>query len=218
MSVDILEELERVTPSAESAQTVDTQLMVRLTLAPSWARAVDVKWNPGRGGQKFHKRLEPGESMIWPLDKAMAEFGPFGVLEEFVGCTDERRKAKLREFWAEEKRRALDRYDYPRASHRDRTPTGAHRFPDLTVVIMHADGEESKPIRLHEVYKIGEFDPMKDSFGVAESVEDVKARYESELDQTRREMLEHRAKVAELAGIVQGFVAGKESTKAKVPA
>ncbi|GAC1496105.1 MAG: hypothetical protein NVS1B2_15830 [Vulcanimicrobiaceae bacterium] len=196
----------------KSQSFIEAEKQCRMTLAADAKRPVELNWHGGRGHRPSVIMLEPSRSVVQPLSKAMAWFGPFGVIREYLNTSDEKRKEHLRQFYAEEKSRALNRYDYVRPISMSKDggfePIGAHRFPDVTVQVLEADGTEQPPIRLHELYKIGDFDPIKDTFGVRESVDAVRTRYEGELEEQRgryeREMIELRRQMAEVAGMVKG--------------
>jgi hypothetical protein len=89
------------------------------------------------------------------------------------------------------------------------------------MTIIGADENESEPIRLHEIYKIGEWDPLKETFGAIETAAEVKARYERELDEVRATYEERDRKrdleMKELRGLVRGYMAGQEKP-AETPA
>jgi hypothetical protein len=214
LDVPDISELDREALVEHSKTQVQADKQCRIMLHESVTTALPLLWNVGgKHGRDTVITVEPGtRGVVQPLAKAQAWFGPFTVPLEYKGA-DERRKDKLRKFWAEEKKRALDRYDYPRPLSVGKdglNPVGPHRFPNVIVEIIEDDGSTSGQISLHKLYKIGAYDetyPL-DSFGQKESVEAVKARYEGELAETaashERDMAALRAQIAELGGLVKG--------------
>jgi ABC-type hemin transport system substrate-binding protein len=95
-------------------------------------------------------------------------------------------------------------------------PTGPHRSPDVTITIIENDGTENEPIRLYQMYKIGEFDPLVDTFGNKETAEQVEARYKAELESNaakyEEELRMTRMALAEVKGMVN-VLAGKATAK-----
>lgn len=208
MSVMDIDALDRQVLRDQSKDVIEAERQCRITLAADALHPVDLEWNPGgRNGKLTRITLEPGKSVVQPLSKAQVWFGPFAVPLEYAQTDDERRKEGLRNFWATEKARYLNRYDYPRKSAKEMAPTGPHRSPDVSVTIIEADGSEHEPIRLHQLYKIGEWDPNKDSFAPQETADEIEARYKAELDERDGEVAALRRQVAELAGMVKGVVA-----------
>lgn len=215
-----IEELDREALIDHSKVTVAADRQVRITLHPDAKQPLPLFWNAGgKHGRDTVITIEPGKSTVQPLSKAQAWFGPFSVPLEFRGA-DEKRKEKLRHFWATEKERYLKRYDYPRPTSMQKDgyePIGPHRSPDVIVTIIEDDGTELPPIRLHQLYKIGEWDPLKDSFGVKEDVNELKARHQSELDEVQAKYEESqaamKAQIAELSGLVKGRLFTTEKAK-----
>ena len=176
MALQDIDALEQDVLAEKSREYILAERQCRISLSKDWPRDVPLEWHPGGSkGQKSVIPLRPGKSVVQPLPKAKAWFGPFDVYFE-IRTADEKKKELLRDLWRSEKERYLNRYDYPRGNGRgakpDMTPSGPHRSPDVTVTILEADGTESEPLRLHELYKIGEFDPLKDSFVTKEAVEE----------------------------------------------
>lgn len=210
MAMHGLDELDRDTSSDQIAAYVLSERQCRITLAADWPRMVPLTWHPGKVGQRSMIPLHPGKSVIQPLGKAQCWFGPFAASLDIRSVTDEKKKQQLRDTWKAERERYLNRYDYPRGDGRGvkpiMTPSGPHRSPDVTITILEADGSESEPIRLYEIYKIGDFDPIKDSFVAKETPEQIEARYQAELAETNeryaRQAEEFRLQVAELKGMI----------------
>ena len=215
MALQGLDELERDSSSDQIAAFVLSERQCRITLAADWPRIVPLEWHPGKVGKPSVIPLHPGKSVIQPIGKAQCWFGPFAAYVDMRTTTDEKQKQRLRDVYKAERERYLNRYDYPRGDGRGAkpimTPSGPHRSPDVTITILDADGTESEPIRLYELYKIGEFDPIKDTFFQKETVEQVEARYQQELAETNeryaRQAEEFRLQVAELKGMIGGKVA-----------
>ena len=220
MAILDIETIDRETIEEQSKGVVEAEKQCRIALSADAPRAVDLNWHPGRGGHLSIIKLEPGKSVVQPLSKAQAWFGPFAVPLEYKNTTDERRKEALRQFWATEKARYLNRYDYERPTSVSKggyEPIGPHRSPDVTVTIIESDGTEHEPIRLYQLYKIGEFDPIKDTFGPKESIEEIKAKYEAELhsvsERYEREAIELRRQMAEVLGMVKGSMTAHGASK-----
>lgn len=197
-----------------SKDVVQGEKQCRITLSPDAPHALELSWHGGRGSRATMIVLEPGKSIVQPLGKAQAWFGPFSLYAEYENTHDERKRNDLAQFISTETKRFLDRYDYPRGDgrgyHPDMRPSGPHRAPDVTVTILEADGTEQEPIRLHELYEIGAFDPLRETFTVKESTEDVAAAYERKLAERDGLIEQYRREMAELKGIVKGSVLANE--------
>jgi len=226
-----IEDLDRQDLLKESQALTEPEKQCRIFLAEDWKkgqpehrRFIELPWNPGGPhGRLSVLVLKPGKSVVRPLWQAMVWFGPFGLLYEFQKAETETRKQFLREKYAAEKMRILNRFDYPRPISAGKAnsvePVGPHRFPDVTCTVVDSEGVDLPSMRLHKLYKIGEFDeayPLE-SFGKTETVEEVTARYEAELTAAasahQKEMEEFRRQFAELGGMVKGLavaVSGKE--------
>ena len=219
MSAELLsiEELDRADLERDSKPFVQQDRDCRIILAASWPRSLELKWNAGGPrGRTTVTPLHPGKSIVKPLWQAQAWFGPFGLLIDFR-TADEKTKQFLRDKYAAEKMRILNQYDYKRPiSHLKGglEPIGPHRFPDVTVAMRNDDGSEMPEIRLHSLYKIGEFDEVYplDSFGLKESADDVKARYEAEASDAAKgyedQLAALRREMAEMRGMMKGVAAG----------
>lgn len=225
MAVQDLDAIDRDALAEQSKGVIEAEKQCRITLAKDAPVAVDLSWHGGRGSRQSVIRLEPGKSAVQPLSKAQAWFGPFAVPAEYLQASDEGHKERLKRFWAQEKARALNKFDYERplsVSKGGYEPIGPHRFPDVTVTILEADGTELPSIRLHDLYKIGEFDPLKDTFGPKQSADELREQYEAELadraQNYEREIADMRRQMAEMAGMLKGFMAGKPAKgKAEPP-
>lgn len=207
-SASALSRMDRERTLNESKEVVQGEKQCRITLSPSAPHSIELPWHGGKGSRPTVIVLEPGKSVVQPLSRSQVWFGPFAKYAEYEASTDEKHRADLRDFITLETERYLKRYDYPRGDgrgyHPDMRPTAPHRSPDVTVTILEADGSEQEPIRLHELYEIGEFDPLKDTFGPKETPEDVAKRYESKLAEYEATVQAHRREMAELKGIVKG--------------
>lgn len=197
-----------------SKDVVQGEKQCRISLAANAPHSVELSWHGGKGSRPTMIVLEPGKSVVQPLGRAQAWFGPFSLYAEYEATHDEKKRADLAQFISTETKRYLDRYDYVRGDgrgyHPDMRPTGPHRSPDVTVTILEADGSEHEPIRLYELYEIGEFDPLRDTFTPKASPEEVAASYERKLAERDAIIEEHRREMAELKGIVKGAVLGQE--------
>ena len=215
-------EIESAEQALKSKDYAQVSKQCRITLHPDHLAAsapnkrfLNLDWHKGRGGRLERITLRPGESAVQPLDKAQAWFGPFALPSEYRVTTDEARRARLAQAWEIEKKRVLDRYDYPRPLKMDkdgREPIGPHRFPHVIVEILEPDGSSSGPMDLHKLYKIGAWDPLKDTFlAPAETPAQMQARYEREIAEADRihqsEVAALRRQMAEFQGKLDGFLA-----------
>lgn len=218
-----IEDIDRQELLETSKAQTEPDKQCRITLAKDWKRGdpehrrrIMLPWNPGGPrGRLSVIELAPGKSVVRPLWQAMAWFGPFGLLYDFQKAETETQKQYFREKYAAEKMRILNQYDYPRPTSMGRAnsvePVGPHRFPDVTCTVIDNEGNDMPEMRLHKLYKIGEFDEAYpiDSFGKTESVEDVKAKYEAELSASalahQKEMQALHAQMKELGGMVKGL-------------
>lgn len=194
----------------EAEENEQRQRQVRVTLAKDAQHRLDLSWNQGgRFGKREPLYLYQGKSVVLPLDRASAFFGPFAWILELETCTDEQRRSALKYTINAEARRILGQYDYDRPLSKGKDgyePIGPHRFPDVTVTIINADDTEETPMRLHELYRVGEFDPLKDQLISRETIEDRQAKHEQEIARDRRE-------IDELKGMVRGALAGTGKNK-----
>lgn len=212
MATSLLQKIDRERQITRDSTEVEAAKMARVYLAPSWPRPVELPWCLGRGHKSTLVILRPGHSVDQPLDKVRSWFGPFDLFKVYEQCTNEKELEGLREIIAVESARYLNRYDYERLAGEGykpkMTPTAPHRSPDVTITVLNSDGSTEEPVRLHEVYGIGEFDDIQ--FEKRESLEEITARYERELaakDEAHRAEL-HRLETgqAELAGLVKGLI------------
>jgi hypothetical protein len=223
-----IEDIDRADLLEKSKPMVEAEKQCRIVLSSDWKksevdfkRVVELSWNPGTSnGRTSIIALRPGKAVVQPLFRAMTWFGPFGLIAEFQAETNDARKQYLREKYASEKMRILNQYDYPRPVSMAKfgvEPIGPHRFPDVTVTVIDADGSDRAPMRLHAIYKIGEFDEIYplDSFGQRETVDEVKARYEAELEEQagafQKQFDEMRRQMSEMAGMVKGLAVSVQS-------
>jgi hypothetical protein len=194
----------------EAEQNEERQRTVRVTLAKDAPHRLDLSWNTGgRFGRREPLYLNPGKSVVLPLDRASVFFGPFAWILELETCTDEARRAALKYTITTEAARILNMYDYDRPISKGKDgyePIGPHRFPDVTVTILNADDTEEKPMRLHEIYGKGAFDPLKDQLVPRETIADREAKHAEERNRDRRE-------IDELKGMVRGALAGTGRNK-----
>lgn len=194
----------------ETEETEQRQRTVRATLSPNAKHRVDLSWNVGgRNGRREPMYLYPGKSVLLPLDRASAFFGPFAWIKELETCTDEQRRAALKYTIQREAARIKNQYDYERPISKGKDgiePIGPHRFPDVTVTIINNDDTEEDALRLHELYQIGDFDPLKDQLVPRETIADKERKYQEQIDRDRRD-------IDELRGMVRGALAGSGKNK-----
>ena len=218
-----LEDLERDDVLARAEKTAELERQCRIHLASDWkkgepdaARVIELRWNPGGPhGRDSLALLKPGATLVRPLWQAQAWFGPFALFFDFKKAETDKQRDFLKAKYRAEKHRVMMKYGYPmgngRGQNPDMTPVGPHRFPDITVTVIDAEGNDLEPMRLHQVYGIGEFDkayPLE-SFGHKETPAEVEARLTEELTRQQREFAEamdrRDKQVAELAGMVKGL-------------
>lgn len=192
----------------EAEQIEQRQRQVRVTLTKSAPHRVDVSWNiGGRNGRREPLYLNAGKSIVLPLERASHFFGPFAWMLELQTCTDESRRASLKYTIMTESARILKQYDYDRPMSKGKDgyePIGPHRFPDVTVQILNADDTEEEPMRLHELYRIGEFDPLKDQLVPRASIEEKDKQHKDEVAGLKRQL---EIEYAKAMGMVKGVVA-----------
>ena len=148
-----LRDLDLERQSQQEVAVEAQQRMVKCDLAKDAKHPVDLTWMQGKGHRPEPLFLKPGGSRTLPIDRAQAIFGPFAMIDEYRTCQDERRREALRYTIQTESDRVLKRYDYERPISKGKDgiePIGPHRFPDVTVTVLNADGSESESIRLHE--------------------------------------------------------------------
>lgn len=199
---------ERATVQARESTVIEK--MCRITLSKNAEHAYEWSHCTGRGPRTTTRQIiHPGESVMRTLDMAESHFGPFSRFAEYMNTTDERLLDVLRDRISIESARYLMRYDYPREAGEGykpkMTPTGPHRSPDMTMTVIAANGSESEPIRLYEVYGIGEFDDLKDSFATKETQASIEARFQAELRAKDELLADYRRELAEFRGVVQGL-------------
>ena len=205
--IDQERSLEKVTDAVENAK------MCRITLAADAPRDLPLRWLSGVKARESLIILKRGQSVVQPRDKTRAWFGPFDLFKVYEETRDERKLNELRELIATESARYLSLYGYPmdhglKTKSIDLTPSGPHRSPDVTITVLNADGSEDAPVRLYEIYGLGEFDENQATFMKPESEAEIKARFEAQLrekdEQHRAEIDAFRLQMAEVAGLVKG--------------
>ena len=219
MPTTLLQKIDKERIEQTATAAVEAAKMCRISLAKSAARPIELDWCQGRGFRKSLIILRPGESVTQPLDKCHAWFGPFDLFRVYEETRDEKTLDGLRELISTESARYLSRYDYERdPRNRFSEPIGPHRSPDVTITVLNSDGTEDAPVRLHEVYGIGEYDDLKDSFRPKESEEEIRARFEAQLREKdelhRAEIEQFKRSQAEIAGMVKGFIQAKNQEPA----
>lgn len=193
----------------------EAEKQVRITLAADAPSPWNLSWHTGRIGGLSRYSLVPGKSMTVAMHRAQAWCGPFIVVGELQNNPEPERREALIRFFRDEKRRILDQYDYPRGNGKgykpDMQPSGPHRFPHVIVEVIDADGTVNEPIDLHQLYKIGEYDPIKDQLVAREAPEALEAAHLTELTHARNEISELRRAAAEASGIVKGLALASSS-------
>lgn len=188
----------------------------KIMLSADAPRAIPLDWHPGGGNGNYGRNsriwLQPGKSVVQPLWKVEAWFGPFTLPERFRAARSEAEKDELRSFWRNEKSRVLDRFDYVRPTNhlKDGTnPIGAHRLPHLTMIVIEPDGAENPPIDLHKLYKIGEFDEVwtEDKFAHPEDPNAIREQYEARLAEMKGQHESERAADRERLARLEGQIA-----------
>jgi hypothetical protein len=210
----ILQKIERERNLARTKESVQVETMVLVTLSAEAKSAIDLAWCKGLGSKRTLIVLKPGESVQQPLDKTRAWFGPWDRFAEYEVCRDEAITEVLRDHIAIESARFLNGFDYPRGTGRGYNPSmdpvGPHRAPDVVLTKLFSDGTRGEPIRIHEVYGIGEFDDLK--FDHKPSVEELEAHYQAKLRDRDVELQGMREMLVRLEGKFDGAVLGATAT------
>lgn len=199
----------------QSSEIEERQRTVRCALSKDAKHRVDLSWNEGgRFGRVQPLFLYPGKSVVLPIARAQHFFGPFAAIVELQGCTDEKRRADLKYTIRTESKRILNQYDYERPLSKGKDgyePIGPHRFPDVTVTIVNSDESEEVPLRLHQLYQIGEFDPLRDQLVPRATIAETAARHKTELEEAdqaaQKRIRELEIEAAKALGVVKGVVA-----------
>jgi hypothetical protein len=219
MGKTFFDKIDRERSLSQSREPKMIEQLCRIELAADAPSHLDIPWCEGLGKKTILYVLEPGKSIVWPLNRTRAYFGPFDLEDEYEKTTDEKKIKELRDIISTEKARYVNRYDYPRS--REGQPIGPHRSPDVTISIIGADGRNEKPVRLYEMYGLGEFDDYQ--FDHKPTVEELTDKYEAqlrakdaELEAERRAMNERLARLeGKFDGAVAGSVATLTATRAK---
>ena len=215
MSKTLLQKLDRERSLVRSREPKTIEQLCRITLAADASGHVDIPWCEGLGKKTILYVLEPGKSIVWPLNRTRAYFGPFDLYTEYEATTDERKLTELRDIISSETARYLNRYDYPR-DNRTGQPVGPHRAPDVTVEIVRGDGSYEPALRLYEVYGIGEFDDL--AFDRKPTEEELRTHYEAQLRERDVVLEAARREMAELKGMIMGSgVAAHKGAPARRP-
>jgi hypothetical protein len=207
----LLTKIDRERSVTQARESTVIEKMCRITLSANAERPYEWSHCEGRGKRTTLQIIHPGTSIVRTLEMAESHFGPFSRFKEYMDTTDERLLDALRDRISIESARYLMRYDYPREAGEGykpkMTPTGPHRSPDMTMTVIAADGSESEPIRLYEVYGIGEFDDLKDSFAPKETQASIEARFQAELRAKDDMLADYRRELAKVTGMVEGLIA-----------
>lgn len=222
MGKTFFDKIDRERSLSQSRNPKIVEQLCRITLAADAPEHYDIDWCEGLGKKNILYVLEPGKSIVWPLNKARSYFGPFDIQEQYEKTTDEKAINEMRTLISTEKARYVNRYDYPR--NREGQPVGPHRSPDVTISLIGANGRDEKPVRLYEMYGLGEFDDY--TFDHKPSVEELEAKYTAQLEAKDAEIAKERQEMAErmarlegrFDGAVAGAVASQISKATKAPA
>lgn len=237
MALPSIEELEREAIPEKTLRAESLEKQVRITYNGP-ADSYILKWHAGKGHEETQKVLKAGESVVRPVWQARCWLGPFDAYFDFLRTPkdDVAKRQYFKDLFAAERDRLLNRFDWPRAGWRDRhspsmEKTGHNRMPDFTVEMLDDAGDVlGKPIRLYELYKIGEYDPEIEQFHKpveAESADDVRAKYEQVIADKdaafAKQLSDMNARIAELSGLTTGLAvavgnAKKPAAKETVPA
>ena len=160
-------------PESETEEQDDLDLarQCRIALGPQQRIPVTLTWNSGKLSVSQVRSLKQKPIVLDPqkrntvvveLWKAQCWFGPFTIPVKLKTTNDEKARQMMAAVYHIERQRALDLYDYPRPRKiaEGVDPIGRHRFPDIVVTVIEPSGEEWKPIRLHQLYGIGDWDPL----------------------------------------------------------
>jgi hypothetical protein len=193
--------------------------MCRVHLSKQWVRPVILAWCAGHNqgnmnppARETRLIVNPGKSVEQPLSKVRAWFGPFDLYEKYATMEDSPTREMLRSHIALETARAVLRYDWPKGNgrgyHPDMMPVGHNRMPDVSITVLDPEGNHPEPIRIYQLYKLGEFDPLKDTFVAKKTQAELAAEYEEDLRKRDHEASALRRELAELRGEFAGAVKG----------
>ena len=214
----ILDEIdrERLFKRAEEAQT-SPETTCKIALAKDWPRPVELRWCAGYRQRETILLLHPGKSLEQPIGRTRAWFGPFDLHLDYLAMPDGPKRENMRDFISQEITRFVMRYDWPRGTGRGLNPNmekaGHNRAPDVTIQKLDPEGNHPEPIRIYEIYKLGEFDPEKDNFKTKKSAAEIEAEFKAQLDERDRELREMRLALSQLSGKFEGAVAGAVATE-----
>ena len=144
---------------------------VRIALHPNaktkeltlpWYTGRPSKNTPGHKSERTIKKNAKTAQTV-PVQQAWGWFGYFTVLHDMENEPDEAKRSELQALYDLGKKLTLQYYDYLRPTKiEDGTmPIGPHRLPDVVLTVIEDDGTEWEPIRLHEMYGVGDFDKMQ---------------------------------------------------------
>lgn len=173
------------------------------------------RFHPGKGARKQNRPIElvKGKAIEVDIKRARAWLGWFTIPHDLRGEKDETKIREMKQFWDIERMRTLNGFgDYPRprkvADGID--PIGPHRMPDFVITVIEGDGTAWDKIRLHELYQIGEYDPL--------TFTDPQAELKAENERVSRENGDLRRMLATMQGqldAVTKMVSGAFATKAE---
>lgn len=201
-------ERQAVSDALEVATLEDPIYYCRVSLAKSWPRPIDLSWKRDNRTRAQKIVLRPGKSVVLELGKAQAYFGMFTIPGMIETVNDIRKRERLAEQFKESRERAILLWgDSPKPARYGSGMTyealGPARIPDVTCTVMNADEEAdaSAPIRIRELYNVGEYVDAEHlvnpgGFAAHKHAEELKASNDFE-----------KASNAEQINVLQGQVA-----------
>jgi hypothetical protein len=205
---------EETVRAQEKESNLKMQRMVEVRLGPDWPRPIVLNWNQGIIGKtigaKTRRVVKPGQSTLLDIARAQSYFGMFTLPRDIEDVYDEKKREDLLAQFRLEKTRALLFWgDFPRAQNHERDgnePLGPHRFPDVFVTVIEADGDKWPEMGLRELYELeGQYtlacEPKSRAKLTAQTsiASDMIAKFNTMEKEN-----------AELKGLVHGFLAGRQ--------
>jgi hypothetical protein len=198
------------------------QRSVKLRLAPDWPRPLVLTWNEGivgkTIGQKTRRVIKPGQATLLDIGRAQAYFGLFTMPRDIEDVLDEtRRQAMLEAFLREKARAILTWGDFPKPQNHIRSgeeALGPARMPDVFLTVIEADGDEWPEFRLRGLYDLGDYwdAELKPRALAAAGPSEVEVLRLAN-DEKDKQIHSLAESVAELKGLVHGFLAAKPQGK-----
>jgi len=205
----ITREIDRQHSLTRSREPKIIESLCRISLSAEAPSHLDIPWCEGLGKKTILYVLEPGKSITWPLNRAIAYFGPFTLFDEYAKTNDEQKKIEIGEIIHTEMWRLLNRFDYPRA--KDGAVTGPHRAPDVTIEVLDSNNRAaSKGYEIHKLYGIGKYDDVQ--FEKPPTEAEVRSKYEAILAEKDEQLRSMSEMLARLESKFDGAVAGATAT------